>query len=113
MKIEQLDGLKKEVEESVKKLLGGKLKSVILYGSYARGDYDEESDIDFAAIADVSLEEISKYDVALGDESFTLSLKYDVLVSIILISEENFNGYKEILPFYSNIVKEGIPLYGI
>ena len=32
--------------QQVKKLLGQKLDKVILYGSYARGDYNEHSDID-------------------------------------------------------------------
>lgn len=113
MKIEQIDELKKDVEDAVKKLLGDKLRKIVLYGSYARGDYDEESDIDFAAIADISLEEINEFDEPLGDISCDLSLKYDVVVSIMFLSEENFNGYRDILPYYTNIVKEGIPFYGI
>jgi predicted nucleotidyltransferase len=113
MKIEQLDELKKELEVAVKKLLGDKLKRVILYGSYARGDYDDESDIDFAAFANVTLIQINEYDDELADVCLELSLKYNVVVSIMIISEDNFNGYREILPYYSNIVKEGIPIYGI
>jgi len=38
---------------SVKKEIGNKLSDVILFGSYARGDYDEESDVDVAVIVDV------------------------------------------------------------
>lgn len=113
MKIEQIEELKKEVEAAVKNLFSDRLKKVILYGSYARGNYDEESDIDFAVVADISVNEINEFDDSLGTTSFDLSLKYDVVVSIILISEENFNGYQNILPFYSNLVKEGIPFYGI
>ncbi|MEW6508736.1 MAG: nucleotidyltransferase domain-containing protein [Bacteroidota bacterium] len=113
MKIEQLDELKKELEVAVKKLLGDKLKRVILYGSYARGDYDDESDIDFAAFANVTLSQINEYDDELADVCLELSLKYNVVVSIMIISEDNFNGYREILPYYSNLVKEGIPIYGV
>lgn len=113
MKIEQLDELKKDVEKAVKKQLGDKLCKIVLYGSYARGDYDLESDIDFAVIADISLNQLGEYDDFLGTLSLDLSLKYNVLVSIIIISEEIFNGYRSIIPFYTNIVKEGIPFYGI
>ncbi|MEW6193997.1 MAG: nucleotidyltransferase domain-containing protein [Bacteroidota bacterium] len=113
MKIEQIEELKKELEEAVKRLLSDKLKKIVLYGSYARGDYDKESDIDFAVIASVTLQQINEYDDELADICLDLSLKYDVLVSVMIISEENFNGYHEILPCYSNLVKEGIPIYGI
>ena len=35
-----------EFAKNLKKLLGNSLDSVIIYGSYARGDYSELSDID-------------------------------------------------------------------
>ena len=35
-------------------LLGDRLKKVILYGSYARGDYSENSDIDIMILTDFS-----------------------------------------------------------
>jgi predicted nucleotidyltransferase len=113
MKIEQLEILKKDVENSVKELLGDKLKKVILYGSYARGDFDSESDVDFAVIADIGLADISMHDNFLGSICLDLSLKYDALISILIISEVNFNDYQSILPFYANLVKEGIPVYGL
>ena len=40
--------------------LGDKLNKVILYGSYARGDYDDESDIDIMILADIALEDRDK-----------------------------------------------------
>ena len=113
MKKEELENLKADVEAALKNMLGDKIRKVILYGSYARGDYDEESDIDFAVIADIPLEKISSYDLQLGSISFDLSMKYDLLLSILIISEENFNVYKTALPFYGILLKEGIPFYGI
>ncbi|MDZ7623554.1 MAG: nucleotidyltransferase domain-containing protein [Ignavibacteriaceae bacterium] len=56
---EALEKLKREVEEAAKNLLGDKLIKVILYGSYARGDYDKDSDIDFALMSNVNESEIS------------------------------------------------------
>ena len=44
----------------LKKVFGEKFQSVILYGSYARGDYDEESDIDIMITVDMSREELKK-----------------------------------------------------
>ncbi|MFH1196694.1 MAG: nucleotidyltransferase domain-containing protein [bacterium] len=112
MKIEQLDELKKEVEDAAKKLLGDKLKQVILYGSYARGDYDEESDVDFACIVSIPNEEISNYSQSFAEFETELSLKYSLLVSTVLINDGLFVKYKEDLPFFMNVVKEGVILYG-
>ena len=44
--------------QQVKKLLGQKLDKVILYGSYARGDYNEHSDIDIMILTTLTDEEI-------------------------------------------------------
>ena len=37
---------------------GDSIEEVILFGSYARGDYDEESDIDLLIIGEVDFDEL-------------------------------------------------------
>ena len=101
-----------DVETAVKELLGEKLIRVILYGSYARGDFDEESDIGFALITEIPNENIHTYNNAIGEITSELSIKYGIVVSIILISTDLLNEYKEILPFYMNLIKEGKVIYG-
>ncbi|MEW5842684.1 MAG: nucleotidyltransferase domain-containing protein [Bacteroidota bacterium] len=112
MKVEQIEELKKEVETATKHLLGDNLKKIILYGSYARGDYDKESDIDFAAITNIKNEDLNAFTNEIGEIITDLTLKYGILVTLILLNEEIFNGYGTVLPFYDNIVKDGIALYG-
>ena len=46
----QLTQITKEVSEGIQNMLGDKLQNIILYGSYARGDNDDESDIDIDEI---------------------------------------------------------------
>lgn len=46
---------------SLRKLLGNTLDSVIVYGSYARGDYSELSDIDVMILVTLTEEKIKKY----------------------------------------------------
>ena len=45
---------------SLRKLLGNTLDSVIVYGSYARGDYSELSDIDVMILVTLTEEKIKK-----------------------------------------------------
>ena len=112
MNKETLEKLKSEVEKAAKELLGDKLSKVILYGSYARGDYDKESDIDFALLSDLTESEIPYYNDPIGEIVSRLSIKYGILITIIIISSDSFNRYKEVMPFYMNLVKEGNVFYG-
>lgn len=45
----------------VKKIYGSHLKTVILYGSYARGDYTSDSDVDIMLLVDLTPEEMDAY----------------------------------------------------
>ena len=46
--------------QQVKMIMGSKLDKVILYGSYARGDYNEHSDVDIIILTTLIDEEIEK-----------------------------------------------------
>jgi uncharacterized protein len=101
-----------DINKSMVDLFGNKLRKIILYGSYAQNAQNKDSDIDFFVLVDDTEENLrnSKYQIA--DIMTQLSLNYDILVSI---TEETYNRYKEyseFLPFYKNISKEGLEIYG-
>jgi len=52
----QLDGIINRIVVFSKETFGDKFQQVILYGCYARGDYDDESDIDIMIMVDMSRE---------------------------------------------------------
>lgn len=89
-------------------IFGNKLDDVLLYGSYARGTQDNESDIDVMALVRLPQSELARYRRQVSDFSSTLDLKYDILLSIVLQDAEDFSHYSDTMPFYRNIVKEGI-----
>ncbi|MDR2592738.1 MAG: nucleotidyltransferase domain-containing protein, partial [Chitinispirillales bacterium] len=91
--------------------LGDKLEKVILFGSYARGDYDDESDIDIMIIADIALEEAHEVNNKIHDVIGDIGLEYDVLVSLSVDSSDIFRKYKDYSGFYINVQKDGVLLY--
>lgn len=89
----------------VKEKYGDKVESIILFGSYARGDYHEESDIDVLVIGDVSLDELI-------DISFPLLLEYGVYISPHIMTVEHFSHLdREGYGFIKNVKREGKVLY--
>ena len=85
-----------------------KLTDVILFGSYARGDFDEESDIDILVVANLPSEELQNYRDRLDSICGEMLFDYGVVVSIVEKDYDTYNRYANILPFYKNIAKEGV-----
>lgn len=102
--------LRKYLEE-LGKIYGMYLKSVILYGSYARGDYNEDSDIDIMILLDLSDMDIKAYRHKLSDVTYNFNMDYDLDIKPIAKSEEHFTKWVEAYPFYSNVMKEGVKLF--
>ena len=113
MKIMIIDRKIKEIVEQInselKKKFREKLDKVIIFGSYARGDYDNESDIDILAL--IRDEELKKYDNEIIDFEVDLTVKFGILPSILLRNTTYYNENKEIIPFYRNVEKEGVEIY--
>jgi predicted nucleotidyltransferase len=91
-------------------LFGDKLTDVILYGSYARGDYDEESDVDILIIADLDSANLVPYKNALDRFGTELDLTYGVFHSLTLVGKPDFDYWSDVLPFYKNVVSEGVTI---
>lgn len=101
-----------DVVSHVKYIYGDKLEKIILYGSYARGTEEEESDIDLLALIDLNDEEIKLTEDKINEAISEIGYNYIKLISIIEMNMEKFNYWKKVVPFYNNIEKEGITIYG-
>ena len=96
----------------VKNILGNRLKKVILYGSYARGDFDKSSDIDVMILTDLNNDEISEYSTKIWEICADIEIDSGVVISPLIRNIDNFNSWIDIKPFYINIVNEGVVLVG-
>lgn len=106
----QLNEIMQRTAAELKKLFGSKLDSVILFGSYARGDFDEDSDIDILILVDLPAEKLSAYHAEIDSLCGSLLFEYGIVVSAIEKDIKTYNKYANILPFYKNIAKDGVKI---
>ena len=107
----RIHNMMEKVVHSAKATLGIKLDKVILFGSYARGDFTEESDVDVLIIAHVSQEEASIQRRNIRKQIPLIDLEHDVVLSLNVTGSAIYNQYVDILPMYKNVAKEGVLLY--
>ena len=65
-------------------LLGNKIYKIILYGSYARGDFDTESDIDIMILINGTDEDVLKYRKDVRRIANDVGLDNNILVSLLI-----------------------------
>lgn len=104
----KLEGVIHDIVAAYREVFGGRIEQILLYGSYARGDADGDSDIDIAAIVHGDRQELKEKLKKVWDVSSDLELKYGVIISPTVIPYDEFMAYKEDLPYYRNISEEGI-----
>ena len=99
----------KEFVDGVVPMMGEKLEQIILYGSVARGTSTEESDVDIALLIHGTIDE--NLEDHLLDFIVDMNLKYYRVFSVIDIDFETFRKWEYVLPFYSNVRREGVTLW--
>lgn len=100
---EALEAVKAKVRETA-----GEDARVIIYGSYARGEEREDSDVDLMVVvpdgkSDFQMEE------QIRDSTIDIGLENDYLFSIIVVTEsqmKRFQGFK----VFDSVEKEGVPV---
>ena len=96
---------------ALQKIYGSHLKQIILYGSYARGDYTEQSDVDLMILVDLPETQLEVGADALSELGFYYNVAYDIWVMPIVKNINHFRYWNQADPFYANVMKEGVVLY--
>ncbi|WP_373218541.1 nucleotidyltransferase domain-containing protein [Ruminococcus sp. 5_1_39BFAA] len=104
--------VKKEVIHLVRELVKSDLVEIILYGSCARGDYTDDSDIDIALIVKCDRLESQKYTEGLAEIATELAMKYFAIVNFICLPYGEYITKCKWYEYFRNIREEGQVLYG-
>lgn len=106
-----IEDIKKDIVQRSVESLGNIINDIILFGSYARGDFDQESDVDVMILLDCSQQDLPKYRNQLTLISSDISLDDNITVSFVVRDKDTFYNKMSILPFYQNVQKDGVILY--
>ena len=108
--MDNLDDLLKDVYTNVKEIYGDNFVKMILYGSRARGDYHEYSDIDILALVKCDEKAIRDYQSKITSAITEISFEHSVFISISVLtySIDYFNYWKDAMPYFKNVIKDGI-----
>lgn len=101
--------IKKEIVDGLVDICAHRIDSIVLYGSVARGEATDDSDVDIAIIlvSSMAKEEID----AFIHWNAQMDLKYGKIFSIVDIDKSNIEKWGNMLPFYRNIKDEGVVLW--
>lgn len=84
------------------------LVKIILYGSYARGDFNQDSDIDIMILVNDTDDSLNEYENRVDDITYEFNCKYGTDIMPIVKNASQFEFWKETYMFYKNVDKEGI-----
>ncbi|MBI4494183.1 MAG: nucleotidyltransferase domain-containing protein [Chloroflexi bacterium] len=96
-----------ELKEVLSRLYGERLRGIYLYGSYARGDYCPESDVDVLVVLGGPVRpglEITRMNSVVA----VICLKYDLLISLLPVAVEAFESERQV--FYEQVRREAVPV---
>lgn len=102
-----------EYIKGINEIVGNSLDKIILFGSYANNTQNQNgeiSDIDIMILINTDEEKIKSLEEKILDYSYDIDLKYNILLSPIVETLENYNNRTAFMPFYQNIEKKGVVL---
>lgn len=83
------------------------VRKIVLYGSKARGDFHEDSDIDLLFVTENAVPRNVKFEIY--DLIYELEVENDVIISAVFVSEKDLAAHRT--PLIKSVVEEGITLW--
>lgn len=109
---EKIKEVSKESALLAKHALNEDVDSIVLYGSCARGENTEDSDIDIAIFTKCDRAEAKKYTDKLAEIATKMMDKYMEVVNFVCLPIAEYIEKKSWYPYFQNIEKDGVVIYG-
>jgi predicted nucleotidyltransferase len=103
----EIDQILKRFAQDLKELYGKRLRNIVLYGSWARKEATDNSDIDVAVVLSGDVEPCKEIDRML-DIITDMNLEHGALISVYPVSQEKYEHLNS--PLIINLRKEGVPV---
>lgn len=101
-----IEPIVREFKAALQTLYGERLNGVILYGSYARGDYNEESDIDLMVLLNDEQVDTYREIRRMIDLETKFLLVYGKVVSLLPAPRLRYT--QSVMPIYQEIRRYGL-----
>ena len=106
-----IENIALQARDRIATLFPGEKVDAILYGSYARGDAQEGSDLDLFILVDSPRERIAEKNWHVGEIASDLFMDFGIVVSPIVENRQYYQERIQLLPFFGNISREGVNLH--
>jgi predicted nucleotidyltransferase len=104
--LNDIEKLLRNLKKGLNEIYGDRLKAVVLFGSYARGDaHPPDSDIDVMIVLKGQFDYVEE-EKRSSDLIVFLCLEYEVLISWVFVSDEEY--VQSQMPLLLNVRKEGV-----
>ena len=104
---EDLRQLLEQIGERLEEFYGERYAGLILFGSYARGDWTEHSDVDLLLLLEGEVSS-SREIMRSSDVVYPLALESGHLLTLVPVSLEKYHHSED--PLFWNVRAEGVPL---
>ena len=101
--------MREELVQGLTDIFRNNISMIILYGSAARGNATQESDVDIAIVVRSQMDDATRRRFL--SWAADMDIRYERVFSIVDIQETNMKKWEDVLPFYKNVKKEGIILW--
>jgi len=103
----QIDEILQDFKSDIQELYAERLKAIVLYGSWARNEAADDSDIDVAVVLNGDVEPCKEIDRMI-DIITDMNLEHGVLLSVYPVSQQKYEHINS--PLIINLRKEGVPV---